>query len=153
MYPSTPIYPFLSEAGLITAKLLLDFRQNSYTYQLLTMPDHHPTKHILPISLREGGENSQPGEQPKGTLLWVESAKPKLFGHLLAQQVASNHSIEPADGLEPVQSFGPGTSFSGNITIEAIKKVLEEAREHRAGKVFWVDGSKLSQKNAGAAVC
>ncbi len=34
--------------------------------------------------------------------MWAENTKPKLFGHLLAQQVASNHSIDPADGVEPV---------------------------------------------------
>lgn len=68
--------------------------------------------------------------------MWVESAKPKLFGHLLAQQVASNHSIDPADGVEPVQNFGPSTIFSGNIIIEAKKKALEEARKYRAGNVL-----------------
>lgn len=54
----------LSEAGLVPAKMLLDFRQKAYAYRLLALPDHYPTKHILPISLREGDENSQPGEQP-----------------------------------------------------------------------------------------
>ena len=58
MCPSTPIHALLSEAGLIPAKLLLDSRQKSYAYRLLTLPDCHPTKHILPISLREGDENS-----------------------------------------------------------------------------------------------
>ena len=48
----------LSEAGLILAKLLLDFRQKSYAYWLLTLPNHHPTKGILSISLREGDEKS-----------------------------------------------------------------------------------------------
>lgn len=68
MYPSTPIHPLLSEAGLIPAQLLLDARQKSSAYRLLTLPDYHPTKRILPISLREGDENSQRGEQPEDTL-------------------------------------------------------------------------------------
>ena len=153
MYPSTPIHPLLSEAGLIPAKLLLDSRQKSYAYRLLTLPDCHPTKHILPISLREGDENSQPGEQPEDTLMWAESTRPKLFGHLLAQQVACNYSIDPADGVEPVPNPDPNINFSGNIIIEAKKKALEEARKYRAGNIFWVDGSKLSQGNAGAATC
>ena len=116
------------------------------------MPDHHPTKQILPISLRDGDESSQPGEQPEDTLMWVESVKSKLFGHLLAQQVASNNAIDPADEVEPVQSLGPNAGFCG-IVMEEIKKAMEEAKKHRTGHVLWVDGSKLSQGNAAAAVC
>lgn len=151
-YPGTPIHPLLSEAGLIPAKLLLDFRQKSYAYRLLTLLNHHPTKQILPISLRDGDKSSQSGEQPEDTLLWAESAKPKLLGHLLAQQVASNNAIDPEDGVEPVQSLGPNAGFSG-IVIEEKKKAVEEAKKYGTGHAFWVDGSKLRQGNAVAAVC
>ena len=72
---------------------------------------------------------------------------------MLAQQVASNHAIDPADGVEPVQSFGPDVRVCGNVIIDGKKKALEEAKKYRPGDVFWVDGSKLSQGNAGAAVC
>ena len=85
--------------------------------------------------------------------MWAESTKPKLFGHLLAQQVASNHSIGPADGIEPVPSLSFDINLSGNIIIEAKNKALEEAKKYRAEYVIWVDGSKLSQGNAGAAAC
>ena len=98
MYPSTPVHPLLCEAGLIPAKLLLEFRQKTYAYRLLTLPDHHPTKNILPVSLRKGDESSQPGEQPNDTLIWAEQVKPREFGHLLAQKVSSNNAIDPADG-------------------------------------------------------
>lgn len=141
------------KAGLIPAKLLLDSRQKAYAYRLLTLPNCHPTKQVLPISLREGDKNSQPGEQPKDTLMWAESRKPKLFGHLLAQQVASNHAIDPADGVEPVPRPRYDSNFSKIVIIEAKKKALEEAKKYRAGFVIWVDGSKLSQGNAGAAAC
>ncbi len=153
MYPSTQVHPLLSEAGLIPAKLMLESRRKAYAYRLLTLPDHHLTKHILPISLGEGDESSQSWEQPEDTLTWVKSVKPKLFGHLLAQQVASNHAIDPADGAEPVQSFGPDVRGCVNVIIEGKKKALEEAKKYRAGYVFWVDGSKLSRGNAGAAMC
>lgn len=83
----------------------------------------------------------------------IEISKPKIFDHLLAQQVASNHFIDLADKVEPIQSLGPVTDFSGNIIIEAEKKAVEKARKYRAGNVFWVDGFKLSQKNAEAAIC
>lgn len=69
MYPSTPIHLLLSETSLIPTNLLLDFWQKSYTYQLLTLPNCHLTKQILPIYLREGDKNIQPGEQPKNILI------------------------------------------------------------------------------------
>lgn len=139
MYPSAPIHPLLCEAGLIPTKLLLEFRPKAYAYRLLSLPDHYPTKQILAISLRDGDENSQTGEQPEDTLTWVESGKPKLFGQLLAQQIASNYSIDPADGVELVQSLSPSTSFKGQIIIKEKKKALEEGKKYCAREVFWVD--------------
>ena len=138
MYPSTPIHPLLSEAGLIPAKFLLDFRQKSYAYRLLTLPDYHPTKQILPISLRNRDENLQLGEQSEDTLMWVESVKPKVFGHLLAQQMASNNVIDWVDGIEPVQVLGLNTRFGG-IVIEEKNKAVEEAKKNGTGHVFEYD--------------
>ncbi len=143
MYPSTLIHPLLSEAGLIPAQLVLDSRQKAYAYRLLTVPDCHPTKQILPISLREGDENSLPGEQPEDTLICTKSTKPKTLGQLLAQQVANNCAIDPADDVEPAPSPGLEIYFSGDIVIETKKKALEEAKKYRTGNVVWVDGSKL----------
>ena len=84
MYSSTPIHPLLDKAGLISAKILLDSCQKKYAYWLLTLPNYHPAKNTLPVSMREGDGNSQPGEQPKNTFMWVESVKPALLGQLLA---------------------------------------------------------------------
>ena len=52
MYSSTPIHPLLCEAGLVPASFLLDYRQRVYTHRLLSLPDLHPAKEILPISLK-----------------------------------------------------------------------------------------------------
>lgn len=71
----------------------------------------------------------------KTLLWWVESVKPKLLGHLLAQQVASNNAIDPAARVEPLQSLGPNAGFCG-IIIEEKKKAVEEAKKHRTGHVF-----------------
>lgn len=109
-------------------------------------------KSNLTLQYRKGEESSQPGEQPEYTLLCVENARPKFFGHLLAQQVAINHSIDLADGVEPVDSSGLATHFSGNVIIAGKEKALEEARQYREGTVMWTDGSKLGQGNVGAAV-
>lgn len=113
-----PIHPLLSEAGLIPAKILLDFCQKRYTYRLLTLPGYHPTKEILPVSMREGDGSSQPGELPENTLMWVENARPTLLGHLLARQLALDHCIDPADGVESVENSEPTALFPGDVIIE-----------------------------------
>ena len=69
MYFSTPIQPPLCEAGLIPASILLAYRQRLYTHRLLSLPDLHPTKEILPMSLREGDRGFQLGEAPENTLM------------------------------------------------------------------------------------
>ncbi len=54
MYRSTPVHPLLCEAGIIPASTHLDYRQKLYAHRLLSLPDQHPAKDILPVSLREG---------------------------------------------------------------------------------------------------
>ena len=152
MYPSTPIHPLLSEAGLIPARILLDLRQKRYTYRLLTLSDGHPTKGILPVSMREGDGSSQPGEQPKNTLMWVENARPTLLGQLLAWRLAFDQSMDPADGVEPMEESGLPASFAGDIIIEGKEKAIVEAKRGQKGTVLWTDGSKLDTGNVGAAV-
>lgn len=98
-------------------------------------------------------ENSRPGELPEDTLIWAKTTKPKMFDQLLAQLVVSHYSIDPADGVEPVPNPGLDIKFSGDIIIEAKKKALGEAKKYHTGHIIWVDGSKLSQGNAGAAAC
>ena len=70
MYQSTPIAPLMSEAGLIPAKIMLDYRQRRYAYRLLTLSDGCPTKDILPISLKMGDGSAQPGELPEKDEIW-----------------------------------------------------------------------------------
>lgn len=70
----------------------------------------------------------------------------------MAQKIASNHSIDPTDGVEPVENLKPGAKFSENVIIEEKKKVLEEAKKCRAASVIGTDGSKLSQGNVGSVL-
>ena len=101
MYSSTPIHPLLCEAGLIPASVLLDYRQRIYTCRLLRLPEMHPAKEILPISLGKGDQDFQPGELPENSLLWTQNSRPTLYGQWLAWQITLNHAIDPADGVEP----------------------------------------------------
>ncbi len=50
MYSSILIHLLLCKAGLILASILLDYHQRQYTHRLLSLPNVHPTKKIVPIS-------------------------------------------------------------------------------------------------------
>ena len=102
--------------------------------------------------MREGDGSSQPGEQPENTLMWVENARPTLLGHLLARQLALDHSIDPADGVEPVENSGTTAPFPGDVIIEGKEKAIGQAKKYQVGTVLWTDGSKLNTENVGAAV-
>ena len=71
MYPSTPVHPLLCKAGLAPASLVLDSRQRSYGYRLLSLLDEHLTKKILPISLRIGDGMLQSEELLENNLTWT----------------------------------------------------------------------------------
>lgn len=137
-----PIYLLLSEVRLILIKLLLDFCQTSYTYQLLILPNHHPTEQILSINLRDRDKSSQLGKQLENTLIWVERVKLKVFNNLWAQKVASNNAIDLTNRVELVQGLVTNTSFC-DIIIKK-KKVEKKMKNYCIGNELWVDGSKLS---------
>ncbi len=59
MYLSTPI-----------RSLLCDYCQRIYTCRLLRLPKMHPAKNILPISLRKGDQDFQPGKIPENSLMF-----------------------------------------------------------------------------------
>lgn len=86
-------------------------------------------------------------------LIWTQNVRPTLYGQWLAWQVTVEHSIDPAEGVEPVETMEPGNVFTGDIIIECKKQALQEAKKYRAGLDLWTDGSKLDQGNVGAAVC
>ena len=98
-----------------------------YAYRLLTLPDQYPTKTILPISLRNGDRDSQPGAQPANTFLWTENTRTVLYGQRLAWQIALDHAIDPAEGVEPVELPESVIEFEGQVIIESPKKALEKA--------------------------
>lgn len=132
--------------------MLLDYCQKAYTYQLLTLPDYHPTKQVLPISLKKNDKNSQPRKQPIDILIQVENAKPRLFGHQLAHQIASNYFIDQANWVELIENLRPISDFSGNIIIEEKNKAIEEAKKYWIGNIIQTNRSKLGKGNIGTMV-
>ena len=153
MYRSTTLHPLLCEAGIIPASTCLDYRQRLYAHRLLSFPEQHPAKDILPVSLRKGDEGFQPGELPQDSLMWTQNARATSYRQWLAWQITIEHSVDPANGVEPVEVIKTGTCFEGKIIIENKKQALDEATKYRPGLVLWTDGSKLENGNTGAAVC
>ena len=151
MYRSTPIAPLMSEAGLIPAKIMLDYRQRRYAYRLLTLPDGHPAKDILPVSLRIGDGSAQPGELPENDEIWSLNQKVRTYGQHLARQVSVGFSIDLAEGVEPGLHLKPA-EFLGKIIIHEAKVAIKEAQEDRSDLTLWSDGSKGESGGAGAAV-
>ena len=112
----------------------------------------HPAKNILPISLRKGDQDVQPGEIPENSLMWTQNSRPTLYGQWLAGQITFYHAIDPADGVEPAQK-AIFSKFNADVIVRCKKKALEEARKTQVGLVLWTDGSKLDQGQVAAAVC
>ena len=85
--------------------------------------------------------------------MWTQDTRPTIYGHWLAWQITVQHSIDPADGAEPVEKINPEFQFQGKIVVKCRKQALEEAARYRTGLVMWTDASKLDQGKTGAANC
>ena len=70
--------------------------------------------------------------------MWTENARSTLYGQWLAWQITIEHSVDPVDGVEPVESIEPDR-FKGNIFIQAKKDAIEEAKKISA-RPGYVDG-------------
>ena len=92
----------MSESDLITAHILLDFRQRKYAYRLVSLPDSIPTKVILPVILRTGDKHAQLEDQPKDDGIWATIQKVQSYGQHLARQVIVRFCVDPADRVESV---------------------------------------------------
>lgn len=66
MMLSAPVGVVIHEAGLQPPLSVLNNRQSRYGYRLLAAPVTLSAYNILPVSLREGDEQAQPGEQQEG---------------------------------------------------------------------------------------
>ena len=84
MYSSTSIHSLLCKADLISDSILLDYCQCIYAHRLLSLPELHPAKQILPVGLKNGDKGFQPGELPENTLMWTQNLRPTLYRHWLA---------------------------------------------------------------------
>ena len=103
-FSTTPIGPLIREAALEPAESLLEAWQLGYTTQLLGLPINQPTRQILPVTLRDGDQHAQPGEQPIGDRAWAEATPrgrgPWSLGQHLARQLGKSIQINPSAGFK-----------------------------------------------------
>jgi len=113
-------------------------------YRLLSLPENHPAKEILPVSFRKGDQHAQPGEQTPENRRWADSSNgaPWSLGQHLARQLAN---IPPADPSEGFESMIQTTSsqFPGRIEMPPCPEALAAAQSLSHGLAIWSDGSKL----------
>lgn len=58
------------------------------------------------------GWGFEPGELLEDSLMWPENVRPTIYGHWPAWQITIEHSIDPADGEELLQTMEPGMKFT-----------------------------------------
>ncbi len=68
--------------------------------------------------------------------MWTQNSRPTLYGQCLAWQITIDHSIDPAEGVEPVEKIESNCLFKADVIIKCKKEALEEARKDRTGLVL-----------------
>jgi ribonuclease HI len=153
MLKTTPIGPLVREAGLSPAEALLEDRQLGYTTRLLSLPDDHSAKMVLPASFREGDQHVQPGEQTPGNRMWAraDSRGPWSLGQHLARQLASVLPADPSGGFESLRQASK-SQFPGQIKVWSTEEAQAAAQTIQPGQALWSDGSRLENGRSGAGV-
>ncbi|ODM15130.1 hypothetical protein SI65_09369 [Aspergillus cristatus] len=153
MLKSTPVGPLVREAGLAPAEALLEARQLRYTTRLLSLPENHPAKKILPVSFREGDQHTQPGEQTPGNRQWAErnNQGPWSLGQHLARQFANILPADPSEGFESMIQT-TSSQFPGQIEVPLGPEALAAAQSLPPGLAIWSDGSRLENGRCGAGL-
>ena len=153
MLKTTPVGPLVREAGLTPAEALLDARQLNYTARLLSLPDDHLAKRVLPASFREGDQHVQPGEQTPGNRVWAgnDSRGPWSLGQHLARQLANVLPADPSGGFESLGQ-APLGQFPGQIKVRSTEEAQVAAQAIQPGQAIWSDGSRLENGRCGAGI-
>ena len=128
------MHPLLCETGLILSSIVLDNRQRLYAYWLLSLPDNHLAKKILPVSLRM--RDAALDKLLEDNLIWTKNTQLSLYAQWLAWQLMVDYPIDPVDGVELIEKINPELWFQGNIMVKYRKHLLKEARKFRSSLVI-----------------
>jgi len=113
----------ICEAGLAPEEAILEFRRLRYTARLLSLPENHLAKAILPMSFREGDQHTQPGKQTPGNRQLAESSNQGLLVQYLDRQQANILPADPSEGFEStIQTTS--SQFPGQIEVLPGPEVL-----------------------------
>ncbi len=82
--------------------LIIRLKASQSLRAVLALPDSISTKEILPITLRVGDGDAQPGDQPEQVSVWAIIQRVKIDGQHLTQQVSVGSSVELAEGTGPI---------------------------------------------------
>jgi hypothetical protein len=111
---TTPLGPLLKEAGLRPAESLLENRQRRYGARLLTLPEGHLARTILPGSAR----GSPPRDGEDGEERWSDPfTRNDLLGEQLAWMAGGNGVMEPGVGIEKIQVVLEREELQAKVTI------------------------------------
>lgn len=93
MFRSAPVGVVVKEASLKHAVPILNNRQRRFALRLLTMPRNLATRKILPENLREGDDQTQPGEQEGLNWDSLYTSKVRNLSQRLANLLVQNIRI------------------------------------------------------------
>lgn len=66
--------------------------------------------------------------------------------------MTGNHSIDPTNGVEPVEIIEPDIKFLGKIIMDDKTQELKETRKNYNSLSIWIDGFKLINGRYGAVL-
>src|SRR5579871_1788161 len=155
-FKTTPI-PFLKkEANLPDATGLLDNRRLGFTLRCLKQVEGHPSRRILPPSLRFG-EIGELGQLFSETNLeWATKPKGGDIGKRLARILNRKIPITLENGIDYHHEWPKpdDSEFPGKIKVFDDKQAIQVANRNENTAIF-TDGSRMGQKDrekAGAAM-
>ena len=63
--------------------------------------------------------------------MWTENARPTSYGQWLAWQITTEHSIDPADEVEPVTKLAFSNPLEPKVIIKKKKEAIENGKEKK----------------------
>jgi hypothetical protein len=128
---STLIEPLLKEVNITPVIPLLDNRQRRYAERALKLPGNHSVNNLLPLTLRYGDGDAQPGEYLTTDLQWAEGdIKPIKLGQRLARKLTKGLNINPSESFERSNTLQEKV-FPGQIHINKPPKAEEKVYKSR----------------------
>ncbi|THC94288.1 hypothetical protein EYZ11_006224 [Aspergillus tanneri] len=108
---------------------------------------------IFPVSLRDGDQDAQPGEQPEDDLVWAEphAPGPWSLGQHLARPRGQILPIDPYGGFEESVTT-LDARFPDEVTILPVEEALRAAKTMRSGLMLWTGGSRLENGHPDAGI-